>query len=527
MSKFNTTGVTAARTATGPIVASPVATSTTYEGAPAYLREPKSELFLAAVSSFLEDTFYEKNTDRVSRIKGLVRAVIKEDPEWVSQFAYWLRSEANLRSVSLVVALEGAKALLDFKMPGGKQLVASVLQRADEPGEALAYWHSTYGRKVPQPVKRGIANAAKRLYSERSLFKYDTPSHSIRFADVIQLTHPEPTTPRQSALFKFALDRRYNPKAEVPAVLSVATARAEVKSLSGAELRRLADTGELAEYIRKSGMTWEALSSVIDGGMDAKAWEAVIPSMGYMALLRNLRNFIQAGVSKTTLKSVADRIADTEEIAKSKQLPFRFLSAYNAVKNSTIFMHPLEEALEASLANVPALKGNTLILVDRSGSMFWAMSDKSEMTNADAAALFGSALALRAEKATLVQYGTSSNEISFNKGDSVLPMIRKFGDLGGTNTAATLRHWYKRGYDRVIVLTDEQAHGWYGAIGNVSKAIPANVPMYTWNLVGYKGGSTESSPTRLTFGGLSDKSFEMIDLIERARSGVWPWLSAN
>jgi hypothetical protein len=68
--------------------------------------------------------------------------------------------------------------MLAADIPGARQIVDSVLQRADEPGEALAYWTATYGRAVPKPVKRGIADAVARLYTQRSLLKYDTASHA-------------------------------------------------------------------------------------------------------------------------------------------------------------------------------------------------------------------------------------------------------------------------------------------------------------------------------------------------------------
>ena len=231
------------------------------------------------------------------------------------------------------------------------------------------------------------------------MFKYDSDSKAIRFADVIQLVHPDPSSLKQSAVFKFALDRRYNDKA-LPTVkvkgrdgeiveftLNVAAEREKVKSLGGVELRKLANEGKLTEYLKSSGMTWESLSSIIDGGMDAKAWEAVIPTMGYMALLRNLRNFLNAGVSTEVLDQIAARIADPDEVAKSKQLPFRFWSAYKETEHSNQFSLAIERAFDASLVNVPALSGRTLILVDMSGSMWGRMSAKSDLMRHDAAAL--------------------------------------------------------------------------------------------------------------------------------------------
>lgn len=62
-------------------------------------------------------------------------------------FLPWLRDEANMRSAPVVAALEAVRARLAAGLNGGnRQLVASVLRRADEPGEALAYWTSTHGR---------------------------------------------------------------------------------------------------------------------------------------------------------------------------------------------------------------------------------------------------------------------------------------------------------------------------------------------------------------------------------------------
>ena len=44
--------------------------------------------------------------------------VTVEDPEWVLNFVEWLRSKANMRSVSILVAAEFVKARLDAKLPG-------------------------------------------------------------------------------------------------------------------------------------------------------------------------------------------------------------------------------------------------------------------------------------------------------------------------------------------------------------------------------------------------------------------------
>lgn len=143
-----------------------------------------------------EQTIYESADGRDSRYVDLVHEVAVADADWTARFLAWLRTGAHLLSASLVGGLEAARALIAAGIPGGRQIVASALQRADEPGEALAYWTGAYGRKIPKAVKRGIADAALRLYNERAVLKWDTASKGFRFGDVA------------AALFGLALARR-------------------------------------------------------------------------------------------------------------------------------------------------------------------------------------------------------------------------------------------------------------------------------------------------------------------------------
>ena len=538
MSKFNTASARA-RAGAGPI--NSTTETTTFNGAKGFNRDAKSELFLAAVSDFGgEGSFYESASNRSDRITRLTHEVAVADPEWLTQFTNWLREEANMRTISLTIALEGAKALNTANIPGGRKVVSGAIRRADEAGEALAYWFAAHGRKIPSAIKRGIADGAVKSFNEYSLAKYDTSSHGFRFGDVIELTHPSPKDDRQSDLFKFALDRRRDASAEPAESLVMLQKRKEFLALSAAKQKALVNSGEALQVLKDAGLTWEVLSSAYGkGGLDAKAWEAIIPSMGYMALLRNLRNFEEKGVSEAVLAQVAARIADPEEVAKSRQLPFRFLAAYKANSGSLRWGFPLEQALKASLENVPALKGNTLILVDRSGSMFQSFSKNTDLTFADSAAIFGSALALRAENATLVQFGSSSTAVQFKKSDSVLKTIEKFSSLGGTATYDAIKnHFDPKKHTRVVLITDEQANGYYHRLngnnanywsgydrvqGNVLDAVPANVPTFTWNLEGYAAGHGESKPNRTYLGGLSDQAFKLIPILESGRDAGWPW----
>jgi hypothetical protein len=545
--KFNTTDRRAAARGAGPIAAvSTVPDTVTYEGAPAYSHDEKSELFLLAVSNMVgENAFYETAGRRDARYEQLVRVVAIADPDWTARFIAWLRSGANMRSASLVAAAEAAHARLAAKgwavppnpvrtaKPGDpapeqtpapatvRAIIASALQRADEPGEFLAYWAGKYGRALPMPVKRGVADAARRLYTPYNLLKYDTAAHGFRFADVLDLCHPSPRDGEQSRLFRYALDRRHGRGGEETGISMVDLQMLLRSQVLGGDTRRLFDDVAL----NHAGMTWEDALSLAGEARDvdkAALWTALWPSMGYMALLRNLRNMDEAGVSNTTVARIAGRLADPDQVARSRQFPYRFLAAYENAP-SVRWSMALDQALQASLKNLPELPGRTLVLIDTSASMQSGLSGKSKMTPGKAAAVFGVALAYRCG-ADLFGFADGVFRHEVRKGATVIREVQRFvertGEVGhGTEIGRSIRATYDK-HDRVFVISDMQTF----AGPDVGTAVPRDVPLYGFNLGGY--GRTPyraGSPNRHEFGGLTDATFRMVPLLEAGQRADWPF----
>jgi hypothetical protein len=429
-----------------------------------------------------------------------------------------------MRSAAVVGALEAARAMLAAELPGGRQIVASALQRADEPGEALAYWMSTHGRAVPKPVKRGIADAVVRLYTERALLKYDTASHGFRFGDVVEVVHPTPKDNRQGDLFKHAIDRRHGREAALPASLSKMAANAELRRAAADDPTALRDT----ELLSRAGMTWEDTLSLSAGVHKGQTWAALIPTMGYMALLRNLRNFDVAGIPDAVAAQVAARLSDPAEVARSRQFPFRFLAAYEQAP-SLRWGPALDRALQLSLANLPALPGRSLILIDTSASMSsMGYSKHSTMTPVKAAAVFGVALAARGEKVDLYGFADGVFRHDIGPGASVIREVDRFvkqvGKVGhGTRIADSIKATL-RGHDRVFVISDMQTFPSAHGTGTVTEVVPRTTSFYGFNLGGYgRTAFDPGTPNRIEFGGLTDATFRMIPLIEAGRNGGWPF----
>jgi len=282
------------------------------------------------------------------------------------------------------------------------------------------------------------------------------------------------------------------------------------------------------DRIAAAGMSWEAASAWLSGPLDAAAWTALVPSMGYMARLRNLRNFDDAGMDDETAAGVAASLADPAEVARSRQLPYRFLSAYLAV-SSVRWQPALEHALEAATGNVPALPGRTLVLVDTSASMNgYAYSAQSTVTPARAAALFGVALAVKGAgigaEVDLVGFADGTFPHRIRRGASVLREVERFvartGEVGHGTRIAEAVHASYRGHDRVVILTDMQTF----AGGRVTDAVPRHVPMYGFNVVAY--GTTAlnaGGANRHEFGGLTDVTFTLLAMVERGERADWPF----
>lgn len=534
MPKFSGTKRRPARTNPRAPVASSGIVEPTHEGGEGFARTPEAELFLLAIANMVgEDTFYEAGFERDRRFVELIHDVVESNPEFVAGadpdngrvgLAEFLRRTMHMRSASVVMAAEYVAA----GGPKGRSLIARTLQRADEPAEILGYWLAEHGRRLPAALKRGVADAAVRLYDERSALRYDGRSRSIRMADVIELVHPQPKDERQSELFRYLFDKRHHDDAGLrdrilrdDHPLDVIRAATQLERLPDDERRDVLRRDP--DVLGRAGFSWERLSGWLPGGMDAEAWQAVIPTMGYMALLRNLRNFEDAGVSKKVMKQVAARIEDPDEVRRSRQFPYRFWSAYKFAPSVT-WARALESALSTSVENVPELPGRTLALIDTSGSMQSPVSNRSKVQRFEVAALFAAAQAKRAHNADVVIFASGHRPLPVKRSHSVLRYIEAVGSSIGSVGHATMLYEALvenfDGHDRVVVFTDEQAHD-----SVADPRVLRDVPLvYTFNLGGYRTGAFDAGRKgRYTFGGFTDAAFTAMAILEGGRDAEWPF----
>lgn len=510
MSKYNVQTEKRPKTA----LATTEETGYTHEGASGFSKDARTELFTLAVTSITnEQHFYETADSRDSRLRSLVRQLAADDPEFIVKLVPWLRNTANMRSAPLVIAAEYAIASGSKR----RQVIDSAMVRADEPGEFIGYYKTVTGRRtLPAGIQRGVADAVQRLYTEHAALKYDSARNAIRMSDVIEMTHPKPQAEWQGVLYEWLLDKRHNPtdvRANV-AQLPMVQARQRIEAINPDKRREMLPT--MQPLFDAAGVTWEYISGWLPGGMDAEAWEAVISRMGYMALLRNLRNFDDAEIADGTRHHVEGVLQNPERVAKSRQFPYRFWSAYKHL-HSLDWGPVLEKALEHSTQNIPGLEGTTLVMVDTSASMNATVSAKSKVTLAEIGALFGAALYQRDPKsARIVAWATDSEDVTPGRRGSILRQVEKIVDTNvgyGTYLSKAISKHYQ-GEDRIVVFTDLQTHD--GGARDRAQFV------HYFDLGGY-----QVSPDRVgngrtfMYGGFTDATFRQMHLHELTGRSDW------
>lgn len=381
-----------------------IQTSTvTHEGAPSLRRmTPAMELRRTVMACLLFDrSFYESGEDAAARIESLVSKVSFDD---AAQIAIDAREKMKLRHVPLWVI----RSMLPHHK--GKQmgeLITQVIQRPDELGELVALYWKDGKRPLTAQLKVGLARALKK-FSEYELAKWNKAG-AVKLRDVLFLCHARPRDEAQAALF-----------------------------------------AKLATNTLATPDTWEV---ALSGGADKKeTFTRLIQEkkLGALALLRNLRGMLEAGVPEAIIRQ------GLASMRTDRVLPFRFVSA---AKYAPRLEDALEAAMLRSLGDAERLQGATALLIDHSGSMEQAVSAKSEISRFDAAAALAMILRETCDSARVFTFSDHTIEVPPRRGFALIDAVKAVVHPVGTRLGAAVRHVYAAFPEcrRLIVITDEQS----------------------------------------------------------------------
>lgn len=518
-----------------------------FEGDLAFDLPDDLKLYAKVCTTALQGEFYTPNTnDTLNSIKTLVR---KNDPEFVARLAVYAREQMYLRAVPLALVVELAKCHKGDDLV--RRTTRRVIGRADELAKILIYYAKANQRKdykkfnkLSNQLRAGIADAFYK-FDEYQFAKYNRTyqiyenggslNNNVKLRDVLFLAHPKPYNKEQRDLFnKIAQDQ-----------------------LAAAD-------------------TWE--KRMTEGkGSKRETWETLIDErrMGYMACLRNLRNFIEQGVSTKHIEKVAEYLSNPKAVRNSKQLPFRFLAAYRALGFHKIYRQgwglddrlfnvpgqsadvdiladALEDAVRISIDNIPMFaQERVLIAADVSGSMQVPATGSREeewqvqrnkrqvlVERYDIAILLSMLLLEKCEFATVGMFGNSWKPIQLPSRDILANtnrMHEREGEVGYSTNGYRVLEWalgqvdsVRTGsFDRIMVFTDCQLWDTEGRQGRMEKLwrkykeVAPQAKLYLFNLAPYSTVPVNMVPGDVyLISGWSEKVFEVLRNIEAGHDAL-------
>lgn len=512
----------------------PRATARNEAGGPAYTLEPKHALAQFAATGCFNGTFYADAETQLDTLKSLIAQV--NDNTFLAKLAIYSRKRAYLKDMP--AALTATLAARDTV------LFQQVFDRVIDNGRVLRtlFQMIRSGQFGKKSLSSSLQRAFQRWLNTASPEKLLSASigHDPSLRDILRMARPTPSDNSRRALFGWLTDKevaKWTPAGEVDLPeqvrLLVAFRMAETAAQQIALLDNL--------HAR-----WDLLADTAKG---AKVWAAIARTMGPQALRMNLNTLQRHGVfdDGETVKAVAARLTDENEIRRSHQFPYQFFAAYLNASDDVpqAIKTALHKAAEIACGNVPELPGPVVIGLDVSGSMQSPVTGNrgrggtTKMRCVDVAALVAAALLRRNPESVVVPFDTQTFDVKIDPSDSILSLADRLAKYGGGGTDCSLPikkanvAYAKRKFAGVVLVSDNES--WicqgqpyfYGANG--STGVMTEWQQFVQNQVKLQGGDitgpklicidlqpyqTVQAPERsdiLNVGGFSDAVFEVMN----------------
>lgn len=485
MSRFNTT--------------TPKTHHYTHEGANCYKKDSVSNFFEFAFGNLLGNGFYETGDEKLARLNELTTDVIDQyGPAFAAKTAIFARNEIGIRSVSAYIA-----AILNgYKFDSKRNFYSSYFHRIDDIAEIFGAVDSL-GQKRSHALVRGSADYLEKQ-KPYQLAKYQMKGKEYNLHDIINLVHA-----KSSAIDDYQNNR---------------VAPAE---------------------------TWEVKISTAKSPEEKnKQWLSMLhdDKLGYLALLRNVRNILSAIEEVGSLSDVTElctQLTNETAIRKSLVFPYQIYSAYKNCNTSNIdIVKALNDAFKISISNMPELSGKNLYILDVSGSMDDKISYKSDISIKEAAAVYATA-AFLAGNGDFLKFGNDCKKIRLSRLDNPFEIVSKMkanDNCGYGTDISTVFDWLDKNthpeYDRYFIFSDMQTLdtiGWYNYKRQVNVKYRINKYLanhqshwYSFDISSYN--TTVFNPWNNYVHGLtslSDKVFQLIPLIESGESGMVDYINTH
>lgn len=508
----------------------PRADATNEAGGRAYRLTPKHALAQIAATGCFNGVYYTGAGEQLHQVRTLIDQV--DDNVFLAKLAVYARERASMKDMPAALL-----AILARRDPA---LLHQVFDRVVDNGRVLRtlFQMIRSGQFGRTGLSSSLQRAFQRWLNEASVGKLLSASigNDPSLRDVLRLARPTPKDNARRALFGWLTGKevaKWAPAAEndLPAEVQALIAYRQAESAPAQALI----LGELS-------VRWDLLADAAQGPL---VWKAIARRMGPQALRMNLNTLLRHGVlsDREMVDYVAARIADADEIRRSRQFPYQYLAAYlNAAEEvPPSIKTALHQAAETACGNTPALPGPVVIGLDTSGSMaspvtgYRGRGATSKMRCVDVAALFAAAILRRNPESVVIPFDTRAYSARLDPSDSILSLAGRLARYGGGGTDCSIplreannKH-RQRAFAGCVLVSDNQswvyagrpfAGGAQGATGvmaewqtfvrNQQRQGVAQPKLICIDIQPYGSAQAPERDDILNIGGFSDAVFHLV-----------------
>ena len=415
-------------------------------GGLAYKFEDKHALAQYVVTGTFANKFYASGREQLDRVKTLVEKI--DDSWFLAQLAVYGSREAKMKDTPVFIlaalAARGETELVEGIFPlvinNGKKLSSFVqIVRSGQLGRR------SFGTAIKRAIQRHLLeNDPMRVYNQ-------SIGMDPSVEDIIKMVHPRPKTKAQAATFAYILGARLDHNNRL--VLRGRDTGYHYNDLpNDLKLLEMHKAGEGTGYALPD-VDFRVLTNL---PLTVDQWRERMLEMPWNALRMNLNNFARKGVFNDrdfTLR-IAERLADRDNVLKYNVFPYELMVAYqNTTDLPFEIRNALQDALEHSTSNVPAIAGEVAICVDVSHSMRDPLMGRNgkpigRTRCLDVAALMASCLLRNNPRSRVVLFNADNSRYGYGTRTVVPPQY---------NSARKAGAWYIDLNPRDSVMTNAEA----------------------------------------------------------------------
>uniref|UniRef100_A0A4X2LLE4 Telomerase associated protein 1 n=1 Tax=Vombatus ursinus TaxID=29139 RepID=A0A4X2LLE4_VOMUR len=328
------------------------------------------------------------------------------EPEFILKASLYARQQLNIRDIAIMVL--AIAAYLPACRPYVRRYFCAVVQLPSDWMQVARFFQNLAGepdrKLVPMPACLRAAMTDKfAQFDEYQLAKYNLREHRAKkrrrgprrpvsdfflslTIDIIWSPFPffmrtyntQPVKKKPSDFTLKKLIQRLHIRDPVQNVKALLGCRypSDLQSFSRSRLPGPWDSSRAGTRMKlPQPETWERELS--QKGNKASVWEGLIDNgkLPYMAMLRNLRSLLRVGISSRHHERILQLLERKESVIRSRQLPFRFLSAHTSISD-----------LERQLHDSGPIPCNVVImreLLERLGKKGQIPKPEQQLTNKD------------------------------------------------------------------------------------------------------------------------------------------------